>query len=95
MKEAGLEVILQREVRSVGGLCIKLDAQLYRGIPDRLLLLPGHRLQFVELKVDDGRPSIHQVRFRETLLNLGFPSVMIKGKTHLQEFIRDHVESKL
>jgi hypothetical protein len=91
-REAPLEDLLLQAVNAEGGLCLKMNAALYRGIPDRLLLLPGRRLQFVELKADDGRPSVHQIRFRETLFSLGFPSVIIKGKTQTQEFIDDFVK---
>lgn len=95
MREAPLEDLLAEAVKAENGLYLKMNAALYKGIPDRLLLLPERRIQFVELKADDGRPSVHQINFRETLLSLGFPSVIIKGKAHLQEFISHYVESKL
>ena len=93
-----LEVVVEDELRkkvvAAGGLCIKLPAILYRGIPDRLVLLPGARIFFVELKrAKKGRISIHQDRFKETLCSLGFPCVTILGRPDLDNFVRTHVES--
>lgn len=42
------------------------------GIPDRILLLPGGRLIFVELKKPDGQRSPMQIRMHATLRRLGF-----------------------
>lgn len=86
--------MLVQAVRSAGGLCIKLPANLYRGIPDRLVLLPGGRVYFVELKTEKGKPSVHQLRYQIFLRNLGFNSDIIQGETQLRRFIENHVERK-
>ena len=91
MKESTLEKALVVAVKKAGGLCIKLPASSYRGIPDRLVLLPGSRIFFVELKAEDGRLSIHQSRFQNILQTLGFNSYIIQGKPSLMEFIENHV----
>lgn len=83
-------------IKKAGGLCIKLPPHLYIGIPDRLVLLPGARVFFVELKRRDlkkGRTSVAQERFREILSRLGFTWVKINGKSEVDEFVRTHVES--
>lgn len=92
-KEATIEESLRLAVEAAGGLCFKLPANLYRGIPDRLVLLPGARVFFIELKRSDGKASPHQVRFRQILCTLGFNSLILKGKPDLKEFIETHVES--
>lgn len=79
-------------VKEAGGLAIKLPASLYRGIPDRLLLLPGGRVFFVELKRLRGKPSVHQVRFRKILLHLGMNHDIIEGPEQLQAWIDKHVK---
>lgn len=89
MREVGLEKKLRLRVKKAGGVCIKLPAILYRGIPDRLVLLPLARVYFVEMKVDDGKTSPHQTRWRKLLSKLGFESVIIKGATNLENFLND------
>lgn len=49
MKECTVEDYLVSEVKRVGGVCIKLTPPP-KGIQDRLVLLPGGFLAFVELK---------------------------------------------
>lgn len=92
MREAYLERLLVRAVSAAGGICLKLPAMFYRGVPDRLVLLPGARIYFVELKADDGHPSSHQLRFIKFLRGLGFWADIIKGKDQLKEFIQHHVD---
>lgn len=87
MKEAALERRLVQAVRKAGGLCIKLPAILYRGIPDRMILLPGATIFFVELKADGGRVSVHQDRYRTFLHKLGFKSFIIEGLRDLEAFM--------
>lgn len=89
--ESTLENTLRLAVKRSGGLCFKLPAFLYRGIPDRLVLLPGARVWFVELKTDTGRTSVHQKRYQKILQTLGFNSVIIQGELPLKEFIHDHL----
>lgn len=95
--ETSVEGDLRAAVIAAGGLCLKLPAILYRGIPDRLVLLPGARIFFVETKrvKSHSRTSIHQSRTREFLRTLGFQALIIHGHPALQEFIETHVKSKL
>lgn len=46
-----------RLVRERGGLCFKFVSPGNPGVPDRLILLPGGRVVFVELKTEGGRLS--------------------------------------
>jgi hypothetical protein len=95
VKESTLEKRLTRAVKDSNGLCIKLPAFLYRGIPDRLILLPGARIYFVELKAVRGRVSPHQARFIKFLRTLGFPSDIIQGEDHLKEFINVNIKNSV
>lgn len=94
-EEARVEEALRLAVEAVGGLCIKLPAILYRGIPDRLLVLPGGRVIFVELKDQKGktntRTRVHQEWFRDRLFSLEVPWYKIKGKSELEDFIKSYL----
>ena len=53
MREASVEAIFARRVRALGGLSYKF-APTHAGNPDRIVLMPGGIIRFVELKADDG-----------------------------------------
>jgi hypothetical protein len=57
-------------VKKLGGLTVKLTGK--RGLPDRLVLLPGARVAFLELKRPvGGRLSLHQTLWLSALSGLG------------------------
>jgi len=49
-REATVEEHLRERVERAGGWCVKLNAMMYKGIPDRLVILPNGVLFFAELK---------------------------------------------
>lgn len=53
-KEASIEDYLQVRVKVHNGVCIKLSPVGLRGVPDRLIVLPGPRVIFAELKRPKG-----------------------------------------
>lgn len=93
--ESSVEDRLVKAVKSAGGLCFKLPAFLYRGIPDRLILLNGGVVWFMELKRSGASTKksvrIHQERFGKKLLKMGFNWCRIKGSNELEEWIHDHL----
>lgn len=77
MSEAQLDRRCKVCVEAHGGIYLKLPATLYRGIPDRLVLLPGGRVLFVELKTPTGRGRLEkkQAWWAARLTALGFEYV--------------------
>jgi hypothetical protein len=77
-----LEKLLERKLRAAieekGGLCLKLSAQFFTGLPDRLCLLPGGHVFFVELKGEGVRVSARQAYVHRQLRKLGF-AVFVAG----------------
>ena len=55
MRESYIEAHLVREIKKHGGLCYKFVSPGSPGVPDRVVVLPGGRIIFVELKADGGR----------------------------------------
>lgn len=94
--EASLENRLTAAVKAVKGRSIKLPALVYRGIPDRLILLPWGRVFFIELKREGAqttkRVARHQSAWKEYLQKSGFISMRIEGRVQLEEFIHEHIE---
>lgn len=50
MREKTVEQKLVKAVRAAGGICPKWIAPGFDGLPDRIVLLPGGRMGFVEVK---------------------------------------------
>jgi hypothetical protein len=72
MREKQLEQKLVKAVKEVGGLALKFASPGYDGVPDRLLLLPGGKMAFVEVKAPGAKPRPLQRKRHETLRSLGF-----------------------
>ena len=67
-----VERTLVHEVRSHGGLCIKLLSQHFIGLPDRICLFPGGIIAFVELKTTGAKPRKIQTFVHDKIRSLGF-----------------------
>lgn len=71
--EKDIEKKLVDLVRDRGGLCLKWVCPGWAGVPDRICLLPGGRIVFVELKRPRGGVlSSRQKWWRRKLQDLGF-----------------------
>ncbi|MGM9639932.1 MAG: VRR-NUC domain-containing protein [Faecousia sp.] len=72
MREKTVESKLVKAVKSMGGLAPKFTSPGLDGVPDRLVLLPGGKIAFIELKAlgENLRPL--QVRRKRQLEALGF-----------------------
>lgn len=87
MEEKTLENKLQLEIKKRNGQAIKMYG--LAGIPDRLILLPGGRIAFIELKAPEKRPRKLQEHRAEELRQLGFTVCCIDSKDKLEEFLRE------
>ena len=72
MREKIIEQELVRAVRARGGICPKLASPGTAGMPDRLVLLPGGRAAFVEVKAPGQKPRLLQIARHRLLRSLGF-----------------------
>ncbi len=94
--EDALENRLTSAVKKARGRSIKLPARIYRGIPDRLILLPRGRVFFIELKREGAQTTKRVARlqsvWKEYLQNNGFFFIRVEGKVQLEEFIYEHIE---
>ena len=72
MLEKQIEQKLVKAVKAAGGLCPKFVSPGMDGMPDRIILMPGGRLAFVELKAPGKKPRPLQLHRHEQLRNLGF-----------------------
>ena len=72
MREKAIENKLSRAVRAVGGIAPKLVCPGLDGMPDRMILLPGGRIAFVEVKAPGKVPRPLQAARHRMLRRLGF-----------------------
>ena len=72
MREKSIESRLAAEVRRRGGLAPKFVSPGLDGVPDRLILLPGGKIAFIELKAPGKTLRPLQVRRKRQLEALGF-----------------------
>ena len=84
--EKDIEKKLRTKIEGQGGRCLKWVCPGWSGVPDRIILLPGGRVIFAELKrPKGGRVSKLQEKWREWLTALGFEVWTIWNDNDLQQ----------
>lgn len=84
--ESSIEARLVRAVARRGGCALKWQG--VRGAPDRIVVLPGGRVVFVEVKGDRGRLSPHQTAMLARLTRLGCETAVVRGAKGVDEWLR-------
>ena len=87
MGEKLLEAKLRDKIKKLGGLALKFYCMSFTGMPDRLVLMPGGRIYFVELKSEGKKPSARQKIVIGMLKKLGFEVWVIDTNLLLSEFL--------
>lgn len=75
--ERTIEQKLAARVKAMGGIAPKFTSPGFDGMPDRLVLLPGGRMGFVELKTPGKKPRALQLARHRLLRRLGFKVYVI------------------
>lgn len=88
MRENAVEKRLVDGVKKRGGKALKFIPTACKGMPDRLVLLPGGRVIWVELKADDGVLSPMQRKRQDELEALGFDVYVLQGTGMVEEFLK-------
>lgn len=84
MRETKIEKSLMKKTTEKGGLCLKFTSPGFRGVPDRILLLPGGRLVFVEVKSPGKVPRKLQKTVHGMLHDLGFKVTVIDSLDEIE-----------
>ena len=71
MFERDVEKALVKGIKARGGLCLKWVCPGQRGVPDRIVVMPGGRVWFVELKAPRGTLRPWQKRFHKAMEKVG------------------------
>ena len=89
MREKYIEQQLGRAVKTAGGICPKLMSPGTDGMPDRMILMPGCRLGFVEVKAPGKKPRPLQVKRHVQLRRLGFPVFILDNPSQIPGIIEE------
>ena len=72
MREKAIERKLVMAVNAAGGIAPKFTSPGFDGMPDRIVLLPGGHMAFVEVKAPGEKPRPLQLARHRLLSCLGF-----------------------
>ena len=89
MREREVEQSLVRSVKRMGGICPKWVSPGLDGVPDRIVLFPGGRIGFVELKAPGKKLRPLQKKRKEKLESLGFLVFCIDEVEQIEEVLRE------
>ena len=81
--EKRLEQIFKSEVLKRGGLALKFVSPGMSGVPDRLVLMPGGVIAFVEVKATREKMRPLQIKRKRQLEKLGFLVYCIDNKERI------------
>ena len=87
VSEKVIEKYLVDATKAIGLPCLKYSNPNMVGYPDRLIVIPGGEVVWVELKSKGKKPSrVQQIRFTE-LANIGHRVRVIDNKNDIDELI--------
>ncbi|MEK3992316.1 VRR-NUC domain-containing protein [Robertmurraya sp. FSL R5-0851] len=91
MNEVSIEKRLKKKVNENGGLALKLVSPGFAGVPDRLVLFPGSKIAFVELKAPAKKLRALQQKRKKQLVGLGFKVFKIDSYEAVDRMLEEMV----
>ena len=77
MRERTVEQALIQAVQAHGGLCWKFTSPGLAGVPDRIIILPGGHVGFIEVKTPGQKPRPVQTHRLNQLRTLGATAIVV------------------
>lgn len=87
MLEKQIEQKFVQEVKKQGGLALKFISPGLVGVPDRIVIMPGAHIGFVELKAPGGKLRPIQKAVHARLKRLGVVVLVLDRVENIQEVI--------
>ena len=88
MLERQIEAHLVKKVKELGGIAYKFVSPANRGVADRVVVLPGGGVVFVELKTATGKLSPLQEQFAQEMTRLGQNYIVLKSREEVDAFAK-------
>ena len=95
MRESTIEKHLVAKVKAMGGMAYKFTSPAHRGVADRVVVLPGGVVWFVELKAPGGRLSELQKIFQSDMARMKQKYACLWSKDHVDEWIKERLGKTL
>ena len=89
MRERQIEQKLVKAVKTAGGIAPKLTSPGFDGMPDRMVLMPGGHIGFVEVKAPGEKPRPLQLSRHRLLRRLGFKVYVLDDAEQIGGIIDD------
>jgi hypothetical protein len=89
MREKNIERKLVAAVKAAGGIAPKFTIPSLDGMPDRLLLMPGGKAAFVEVKAPGCKPCPLQLHRHGMLRRLGFRVFVLDDVQQINDILED------
>ena len=93
--EKVFERTLSKYVDDQGGMAVKLLSQVFKGLPDRMFLIPIGKVLFVEFKSTGKKPTPIQRWVHRKLDEIGFPVYIVDSPEsyyHVIDIIDDIIK---
>ena len=85
--EKSIESYLRREVEAAGGRCLKYYNAMERGYPDRIVMMKGGILVWVEIKSKGRKPTVLQEARMMELRDLWQNVAVVSSRREVDELI--------
>ena len=89
MREKTIEHKLVSTVKSMGGIAPKFISPGFDGMPDRIVLLPGGHMSFVEVKAPGEKPRPLQLARHKLLRRLGFQVYVLDDEQQITKILTE------
>ena len=86
MLEKTIEAAFVKRVKDLGGVAEKYTSPNKRSVPDRIVMFPGGRMCFVELKAPGKKPTELQERDHAKRRAMGFQVFVINSMEDARAF---------
>lgn len=89
MREKVIEQKMVKAAKAAGGIAPKLVSPGFDGMPDRMVLMPGGRIGFVEVKAPGEKPRPLQTSRHRLLRRLGFRVYVLDDAEQIETILRE------
>lgn len=94
MREKTVESKFTSAVKAKGGLAVKFTSPGFNGMPDRLVMFPGGRIAFVEVKAPGETPRPLQRSRLKLLRRLGFKAFVLENTSDIPKIIEEVMQNE-
>ena len=88
--EKNIEKYLTKRVEESGGICLKYSNASMTGYPDRVVLLPGGKTLWIELKSKGEKPTPLQIIRHKMMGNIGHQVYVADSHESIDKILGEH-----